>query len=667
MEQKSAHAAIISLREELHHHNYLYYIKNSPEISDFDYDKKMAELIKLESEYPLLYDSNSPSLRVGSDLSQEFKQVSHKSPMLSLANSYSIEELRDFIDRVLRSVGRSVEFVCELKYDGTAISLNYEDGRLVNGLTRGDGVTGDDVTQNVKTIKSIPLQLKGSFPPTLEARGEIFISKKGFEQLNLAREEAGEALFANPRNAAAGSLKLQNSAQVARRPLECFVYHFVSENLPSDSHADNFAAASDWGFRVSPHYALCRSFEEIKEFINYWDEKRKELPFEIDGAVIKVDSLALREELGSTAKSPRWAISYKFKPETAFTRLVSVDFQVGRTGVITPVANLEAVQLAGTTVKRASLHNADIIEALDLHEGDMVSVEKGGEIIPKITGVDVSKRDFSSKKLKFIRMCPGCNTPLVRVEGEAAYCCPNSMNCPPQIKGRIEHFISRRAMDIEGLGSETIALLYDNKLLKDVSDLYRLEVSDLSSLERLGEKSATNIINGIAKSKEVPFARVLFALGIRFVGETVAKKLASALGSMDKIQSADLEELLSIDEIGEKIATGIISFFALDENRQLVDRLRSFGLQMEEKGGSDKLKSDKLAGLSFVVSGVFSRSRDELKEMIEAHGGKNVSSVTGKTSYLLAGDNFGPAKFEKAKKLNISIISEEQFLKLLNE
>lgn len=665
MDKQSAEAAIKSLRDELHHHNILYYVKNSPEISDYEYDQKMTELIRLEALYPEFYDSNSPSVRVGSDLSQEFKQVRHKYPMLSLGNSYSIGELRDFVERVYRLAGTRPAFVCELKFDGTAISLSYENGLLASGVTRGDGEVGDDITQNIKTLRSIPLRLIGNYPAQLEVRGEIYMPRKGFEELNRMREEIGEQPFANPRNAAAGSLKLQNSAQVAKRPLECFLYQFISDDLPYQTHAELLKAASEWGLRVSPHYVRCTSFEEIEAYITHWDTERRKLPFDIDGVVIKVDDMQLREELGFTAKSPRWAIAYKFKPEAAYTRLNSVDFQVGRTGVVTPVANLDPVFLAGTTVKRASLHNADIIESLDLHIGDMVSVEKGGEIIPKITGVDKSKRTEEHEKVRFITACPECGTPLVREEGEAAHICPNRASCPPQIKGRIEHFISRQAMDISGLGSETIALLYDKGLIKNVADLYRLKESDIAPLEGLGERSAANIISGIEASKQIPFSRVLFALGIRFVGETVAKKLASSLRSMDRIMNASFEELLAVDEIGQKIAASIKAYFADESNVRLVEDLRFFGLKMEEVESGNIAVSDTLNGLSFVVSGVFSISRDELKGLIEAHGGKNLSSVTGKTDYLVAGDNMGPAKLEKAQKLGVKIISEQDFMKMI--
>ncbi|WP_026475597.1 NAD-dependent DNA ligase LigA [Alkaliflexus imshenetskii] len=667
MEQEEVHQRIQQLRDELHHHNHQYYILNNPLISDFEFDRLMAELIGLEAAHPELNDPNSPSVRVGSDLSLEFKTVSHKYPMLSLGNTYSEGELRDFVNRVEKAVGHEVVFVCELKYDGTAISLTYEKGKLISAVTRGDGVSGDDVTANVKTIKSIPLQLQGNYPPSFEVRGEIFMPRQGFERLNASREEAGEAPFANPRNAAAGSLKLQNSSVVAKRPLECYLYQIMGAQLPSDSHFENLKFAATWGLRISPHSRLCTSFDEVIAFVQAWDSSRHTLPFDIDGIVIKTDSLQLRDELGFTAKTPRWAISYKFKAEAALTRLLSVDFQVGRTGAVTPVANLSPVQLAGTTVKRASLHNADIIKSLDLHLNDMVSVEKGGEIIPKITSVDLSQRMPDSEAVEFIANCPECGTALLRIEGEAAHYCPNSMSCPPQIKGRIEHFIGRKAMDIDGLGGETINLLYENGLVRNIADLYRLRPSQLSSLERLGDKSAANIVVGIEKSKEVPFARVLFALGIRFVGETVAKKLASALKSIDAIINASPDDLLAIDEIGEKIASSILDYFSKPENIQLIQQLRDFGLKFEEESSESSNLSQNLSGLSFVVSGVFSRSRDEIKALIEAHGGKNAGSISAKTSFVVAGDNMGPAKFEKAQKLGLKIISEDDLLTMIDK
>jgi DNA ligase (NAD+) len=665
MEQNDSVLRLKQLREELHDHNYRYYILNEPLISDYEYDKKMVELIDLEHKHPELTDANSPSVRVGSDLSSDFRSVPHKYPMLSLGNTYSEEELRDFVNRVEKNIGQPVTFVCELKYDGTAISLTYEKGMLVLGVTRGDGVMGDDVTANVRTIKSIPLKLHGNFPEIFEIRGEIFMPHAGFDQINAERESAGEIAFANPRNAAAGSLKLQNSSQVAKRPLECFLYHLITNTPPANSHYETLKTVQSWGLRISPHMQLCRSFDEVFNFIRYWDEARKDLPYDIDGVVIKVDDLQLREELGFTAKSPRWAIAYKFKAESVFTQLISVDFQVGRTGAITPVANLNPVQLAGTTVKRASLHNADIIAALDLHINDMVSVEKGGEIIPKITGVDAGLRQPGSPKVTFITKCPECGTPLIRIEGESAHYCPNALACPPQIKGKIEHFISRKAMNIDGLGSETVALLYQQGLVRTVSDLYRLKPSHLSGLERLGSKSATNIVAGINESRKVPFARVLFALGIRFVGETVAKTLTQAMPSINQIMNATYDELIAIDEIGEKIAGSIIAWFADSENRRLIEELQSFGLQMEAINDKQEAASENLKGMSIVISGVFSRPRDEFKAMIEAHGGKNVSAISSKTDLVLAGEKMGPAKLAQAQKLGIKIITENEFMQLI--
>lgn len=667
MDKPAAGQRILELREELHHHNYLYYILNQPEISDLEYDRKMEELIGLEKLYPDFFDTNSPSVRVGSDLSQDFKQVAHVYPMLSLGNTYSEGELKEFCNRVEKLVQSPVTYVCELKYDGTAISLTYENGLLVQGITRGDGVVGDDVTQNIKTIKSIPLQLRGDYPDRFEIRGEIFMPHSGFEKINRQRLEAGEVAFANPRNAAAGSLKLQNSSQVARRPLDCFLYYLLGGNLPTDSHYQNLEKARSWGLKIAREMRLCHSFEEIWAFISEWDKQRKQLPYDTDGVVIKVDSLSLREELGFTAKSPRWAIAYKFKAEEARTRLISVDFQVGRTGAVTPVANLQPVQLAGTTVKRASLHNADIIATLGLHYNDLVTVEKGGEIIPKITGVDVSAREANSQPVQFIQNCPECGAPLQRIEGEAAHYCPNTTGCPPQIKGRIEHFISRKAMNIDGLGSETVGLLYEKGLVKDISDLYRLTVDQLTPLERLGKKSAINIVKSISESKNIPFPRVLFALGIRFVGETVAKKLATAIGSLENLSRASYESLLEVDEIGEKIAGSILAFFAEEKNLQLLNNLKQQGLQFELKVDQMSSASEKLAGKSVVVSGVFSQSRDEIKLLVEKHGGKNVSSISAKTSFVLAGDNMGPAKLDKARELNIPIISEEEFLKMIED
>lgn len=667
MDKPAAGQRIRELRDELHHHNYLYYVLNQSEISDKEYDEKMEELIGLEKSYPEFFDANSPSVRVGSDLSQDFKQVAHVYPMLSLGNTYSEGELKEFCNRVEKLIQSPVTYVCELKYDGTAISLTYENGILVQGITRGDGIVGDDVTQNIKTIKSIPLQLRGDYPARFEIRGEIFMPREGFEMINRQRLEAGEIPFANPRNAAAGSIKLQNSSLVARRPLDCYLYYLLGDNLPTNSHYQNLEKARSWGLKIAKakEMRLCHSFEEIWAFISEWDEQRKQLPYDTDGVVIKVDSLSMRDELGFTAKSPRWAIAYKFKAEEARTRLLSVDFQVGRTGAVTPVANLQPVQLAGTTVKRASLHNADIIATLGLHYNDLVTVEKGGEIIPKITGVDVSAREANSQPVQFIQNCPECGAPLQRIEGEAAHYCPNTAGCPPQIKGRIEHFISRKAMNIDGLGSETVGLLYEKGLVKDISDLYRLTVDQLALLERLGEKSANNIVKSIAESKNIPFPRVLFALGIRFVGETVAKKLATAMSSLENLSKASCESLLEVDEIGEKIAGSILAFFAEEKNLQLINSLKQQGLQFEIKVDQNTSVSEKLAGKSVVVSGVFSRPRDEIKLLVEKHGGKNVSSISAKTSFVLAGDNMGPAKLDKARELSIPIISEEEFLKMI--
>jgi len=665
MDNLTVRQRILELREELHHHNYCYYILNQPEISDFDFDKKMEELIRLEKEYPEYFDANSPSIRVGSDVNLDFKQVPHSYPMLSLGNTYSEGELRDFCNRVEKLIQRAVAYVCELKYDGTAISLMYENGQLVQGLTRGDGVVGDDVTTNIKTIKSIPLKLQGDYPQRFEVRGEIFMPLSGFEKINRERIESGDVPFANPRNAAAGSLKLQNSAQVAKRPLDCFLYWLLGENLPTSSHFANLEKARSWGLKIANEVKLCHSFDEIWAFITLWDAKRKELPFDTDGVVVKVDNLDEREELGFTAKSPRWAIAYKFKAEEAYTRLLSVDFQVGRTGAVTPVANLQPVQLAGTTVKRASLHNADIIAGLNLHLNDLVTVEKGGEIIPKITGVDLNAREENSQQVVFISHCPECDSPLQRIEGEAAHYCPNATGCPPQIKGKIEHFISRKAMNIDGLGSETVNLLYEKGLVKQVSDLYHLTTAQLAPLERLGEKSAQNIVQSVADSKNIPFPRVLFALGIRFVGETVAKKLAQAMKSIDNLSKASFEELMAVDEIGEKIAASILAFFGNQQNLNLLHELKSFGLKFEVENNPVDGKTDKLKGTSIVVSGVFSRSRDEIKSLVELHGGKNVTSISSKTNYVLAGDNMGPAKLEQAHKLGIPIISEDEFFRMI--
>lgn len=655
------------LRAELHRHNYNYYVLNAPEISDKEFDDLMRELQDLEKEHPEYADENSPTMRVGSDLNKNFTQVAHKYPMLSLGNTYSESEVADFYERVKKALNEDFEICCELKFDGTSISLTYEDGKLVRAVTRGDGEKGDDVTDNVKTIRTIPLVLHGDYPRSFEIRGEILMPWVSFEALNREREVREEPLFANPRNAASGTLKSQNSAVVAARKLDAYLYYLLGEDLPADGHYECLQKAAQWGFKISEHMKKARTLQEVFDYINYWDTERKNLPVATDGIVLKVNSLRQQKNLGYTAKSPRWAIAYKFQAERALTRLNKVTYQVGRTGAITPVANLDPVQLSGTVVKRASLHNADIIEGLDLHIGDMVYVEKGGEIIPKITGVDTDARGMLlGEKVKFITRCPECGTPLVRFEGEAAHYCPNETACPPQIKGKIEHFISRRAMNIDGLGPETVDMFYRLGLIKDAADLYRLTVDDIKDLDRMGQKSAENIVNGIAASRNVPFERVLFALGIRFVGETVAKKIARSFKSIDEVEQASLETLMSVDEIGEKIAQSIVSYFANPLNRSLVERLKEAGLQFSRSEEDLSGYTDKLAGQSIVISGVFEHhSRDEYKEMIERNGGKNVGSISSKTSFILAGANMGPAKLEKAQKLGIRILSENEFLDLL--
>ena len=656
------------LRAELHRHNYNYYVMNAPEITDKEFDDLMRELQDLEKEHPEYADENSPTMRVGSDLNKNFTQVAHKYPMLSLGNTYSESEVTDFYERVKKALNEDFEICCELKYDGTSISLTYEDGKLVRAVTRGDGEKGDDVTDNVKTIRTIPLVLHGDYPSTFEIRGEILMPWESFEALNREREAREEPLFANPRNAASGTLKSQNSSVVAARKLDAYLYYLLGEDLPADGHYECLQKAAQWGFKISEHMKKARTLQEVFDYINYWDTERKNLPVATDGIVLKVNSLRQQKNLGYTAKSPRWAIAYKFQAERALTRLNKVSYQVGRTGAITPVANLDPVQLSGTVVKRASLHNADIIEGLDLHIGDMVYVEKGGEIIPKITGVDTDARGILlGEKVKFITRCPECGTPLVRFEGEAAHYCPNETACPPQIKGKIEHFISRRAMNIDGLGPETVDMFYRLGLIKDAADLYRLTVDDIKELDRMGRKSAENIVNGIAASRSVPFERVLFALGIRFVGETVAKKIARSFKSIDEVEQASLETLMSIDEIGEKIAQSIVSYFGNPLNRNLVERLKEAGLQFSRSEEDLSGYTDKLAGQSIVISGVFEHhSRDEYKEMIERNGGKNVGSISSKTSFILAGANMGPAKLEKAQKLGIRILSENEFLDLLS-
>ena len=657
---------ILELREQLNNYNYHYYVLSQPLVSDFEFDKLLAELQRLEEENPQFFDPNSPTQRVGSDINQNFTQVKHEYPMLSLGNTYNEGEVADFYNRVAKALNAPFEIVCELKYDGTSISLTYENGELVRAVTRGDGEKGDDVTANVRTIRTIPLKLKGDFPNKFEIRGEILMPWKVFESLNKEREAQEEPLFANPRNAASGSLKLQNASEVAKRKLDAYLYYMLGENLPADTHSGCLEAASKFAFKISDAVKVCKTLPEVMDYIKYWDTERKNLPVATDGIVLKVNDLTQQKNLGYTAKSPRWAIAYKFQAERALTTLQSVSYQVGRTGAITPVANLEPVQLSGTVVKRASLHNADIINQLDLHIGDKVYVEKGGEIIPKITGVETSIRDLFAEKVEFITVCPECGTPLVRDEGEAAHYCPNEANCPPQIKGKMVHFVSRKAMNIDGLGEETIDLLFRSNLAHNIADLYTLKLIDLALLDRLGDKSGRKILASLEKSKTVPFERVLYSLGIRYVGETVAKKLASALENIDNIMSATATELACIDEIGEVIAQSVEEYFKEPKNRELVEKLRSLGLQMEISKEKAALKTDKLAGKIIVISGTFEKhSREQLKELIELNGGKNSSSISSKTNFILAGANMGPAKEEKANKLGIKMISEDEFLELI--
>ena len=652
------------LEQYLEQCNYQYYVENNPTISDFEFDALLRELQDLEAKYPDEADPNSPTRRVGSDLTLEFESVEHRYAMQSLANTYSSEELGEWIDRITREVS-DVEFVCELKFDGTAISLCYENGVLQRAVTRGDGKRGDDVTNNVRTIGSVPMKLRGEgYPAVFEIRGEIYMPYASFDRLNHEREAAGEAPMANPRNAAAGTLKQQSSQVVARRGLDCTLYHIAGDNLPFATHIENLEAARTWGFKVSEHMKVCRSRQEIEAFIAYWDTERKNLPFATDGIVIKVNSYAQQRTLGSTAKAPRWAVAYKFQAERALTRLVSVDFQVGRTGAITPVANLEPVQLAGTVVKRASIHNADQIAALDIRLGDMVYVEKGGEIIPKITEVELSERPADSKPFEYITHCPECGSELVRYEGEAKHFCPNSSECKPQIIGRIVHFVSRKAMDIEGLGGETIELLWENGMLKDIADIYDLNPQQLAALPRLGDKSAANILDGVRASKSVPFERVLFALGIRFVGETTAKYIATHFRTLDAIAAASVEELSEAEEVGAKIAVAITEYFADEHNRSIVERLKSAGLKfkIEEKQRS----SNALEGKSVVISGKFvGRSRDDMKALVEEHGGRNLAAVSANVDFIVAGENMGPAKRQKAEKLGVTILNEEEFMALI--
>ena len=686
MNKEEAKARISELSKIIENHNYNYYILTQPTISDYDFDMLLNELIDLEKQFPDLVLPYSPTQRVGGDLTKEFKTVKHRYPMLSLSNSYNIEEVKEFISRIKKTIEEDVEFVCELKFDGVSISLTYESGLFVKAVTRGDGTQGDDVTTNIKTIRSIPLRLKGNYPDFFEMRGEVIMPHSSFNSINAEREDLGLQPFANPRNAAAGTIKLQDSKEVAKRKLDQYCYFMMMDDdkMIFNTHYESLAAAKQWGFNVSNFMAICKSVEDIEDFINYWDEKRKELPFDIDGIVIKVNDFKQREILGFTAKSPRWAIAYKFKAEEAHTKLLSVDFQVGRHGTITPVANLEPVQLAGTIVKRATLHNADFIEQLDLHHEDIVSVEKGGEIIPKITAVDLKSRKEDSKKITFIEHCPECGTKLVKAEGETAWYCPNTLGCPPQIKGRIEHFISRKAMNIESLGEGKVEVLFDNNLIRDYSDLYNLTYDKIYGLEKIiiveddtnlmqenvrkvsfKEKTANNIIEAIEKSKSVPFARVLFALGIKYVGETTAKLIAKAMGSIDNIINASLEELTDIEEVGGKIALSIKDFFADERNIIIINKLKEAGLQFEQEK-KEVSENQVLSGMSIVVSGVFSTmSRDEIKQLIEDLGGKNVSSISKKTSFVVAGDKMGPEKRKKAESLGIEIKTEDEFLAMI--
>jgi DNA ligase (NAD+) len=679
MDKETAKSRIKELTDSLNDHNHRYYVHSKPVISDYDFDMLLEELVQLEKDFPELALPDSPTKRVGGEITKEFKQVRHSIPMLSLANTYSEEEIMEFENRVVKLIGSSVEYVCELKYDGVSISLTYINGKLDSAVTRGDGIQGDDVTINIKTIKSIPLKLKGDYPAEFVIRGEIFMPREAFGRMNTERIENGEEPFANPRNATSGTIKMQDSAEVAKRPLDCFLYNIMGETLPFTNHYDNLIKAREWGFKIPGYLAKCRNVDEVMEFVQLWDSGRSQLPFDIDGVVIKVNDYERQEELGSTAKSPRWAIAYKFKAERVSTRLNSVSYQVGRTGAITPVANLEPVQLAGTVVKRATLHNADIIETLDVREGDVVFVEKGGEVIPKIIEVDMSRRDENSKKLTFVAQCPECKTDLVRKEGEAAWYCPNEEDCPPQIKGRIEHFISRNAMNIDSLGEGKVEMLFDNGLIKDVSDLYYLTYDQLLGLEKVfeatndkkekklsfKEKTVTNILNGIEESKEVPFDRVLYALGIRYVGQTVAKKLAAHYRDIEVLKRVPAEELILVDEIGERIAGSVLAFFAKEKNLQIINRLKAKGVQFELSQTSGAV-SDKLKGKTIVASGKLERfSREEIEEVIRQHGGRPASSVSKKTDFLLAGENIGPNKLAKARELNVPIINEDEFRKMI--
>lgn len=678
---EEAKIIIKKLSTEINAHNHRYYILSQPNISDYDFDMLLEELIKLETSFPELKKPDSPTQRIGGDITKEFKQVTHKYPMLSLGNTYSEDEIIEFDQRIRKTLTEDFEYVCDLKFDGVAIGLTYINGILTQAITRGDGTQGDDVTANVKTIRSIPLKLQGNYPKEFEIRGEIFYPHNGFKNLNEDRVELGENAFANPRNAASGTLKMQDSAEVAKRPLECFLYLMYGEHLPHQSHYDNLQEAKNWGFKISNNIAICHNTNEIIEFIKDWNEARKSLSFDIDGVVIKVNSILQQKQLGFTAKSPRWAISYKFKTERALTELLSIEYQVGRTGSITPVANLRPVLLLGTTIKRASLHNADIIKQLDIRIGDQVYIEKGGEIIPKIVSVNIDKRKEDSTAVNYITHCPECSSELYRNEGEANHYCPNYTQCPPQIKGRLEHFISRKAMNIDSLGEGKIEILYDHKLLKEISDLYLLKSDSILGLEKkfpaiegkkerkisFKEKTTQNIINGIKKSKEVPFEKVLFAIGIRFVGATVAKNLANHFQSIDAIINADFETLISVEDIGDKIAQSITEYFSHDENINLIEELKSYGLNFVSSNETELL-SNNLEGKTFVVSGVFENyNRDNLKELVQLHGGKNIGSISAKTSFILAGENMGPAKLSKAKKLGVPIIGITEFEEMIKK
>jgi DNA ligase (NAD+) len=661
---------IENLRQELHEHNYKYYVLDTPEISDYDFDMKLNALQELEKDHPEYKDPNSPTMRVGGEVTKNFTTVVHDFRMYSLSNSYSKEDLEDWQTRLQKIIEEPVEFTCELKYDGASISLTYEDGNFLRAVTRGDGTQGDEVTNNVKTIRSVPLKLKGdNYPRRFDIRGEIVLPYKGFAKLNAERVELGEEPYANPRNTTSGSLKLQDSAEVAKRPLLCLLYNLTGENLGVSTQMESLNKSREWGFNVPKEAKLTKSIDEVFAYINYWDEHRHGLPYETDGVVIKVNSLQHQEELGYTAKSPRWAMAYKFKAERVSTTLNQITYQVGRTGAITPVANLDPVQLAGTTVKRASLHNADQIEKLDIREGDVVFVEKGGEIIPKIIGVDLKERDLeSSQPTVYLKECPECETPLERKEGEVLHFCPNTEGCPPQIIGRIQHFISRKAMDIEGLGGETVALLVREDLIEDYADLFTLRKEDVLPLERMAEKSAENLIKGVEASKDIPFERLLYGLGIRYVGETVAKKLVKAFKSIDVLASVSLENLVAVDEIGERIAQSVVDFFNDDANKLRIDRLRTYGLNLEISEEEMEGQSTKLIDLTLVISGVFLKvSRRELQNLIEKHGGKNTNSISKKTDYLVAGENMGPSKLTKAENLGVKIITEEQFLKMVGD